>query len=738
MHESFFKIQTKRKICILFFILMMYLLGVETALSQPHQPVFSFVREVRSVRNPKGLLSGDFNGDKIPDLTSFSNNQIFLHFQKKNAIDWKTVPLRLELNLTSLAVARFDADAKWDFALLEDAPPKLEVYLLGAEEQPMLSWSTNLHRTYEQIVVGDINFDGKTDILLYGRKNLGVSVFLGTGNGLFHESDKLFTEYTFSNVKLTDFNNDGQTDVAAIDWVENRVFIFTSYGKMKFREPVILHFDDEPIRLTTAYLDTNSYIDLAVALDNKREIHTFVSDGRGDFTSMQTLQMAFPPVEIATDKFAPDEDSLLVTLMTQGEQISLVPIQNGVHSNREMLLATGNSPLSMCLFAYQQTRFKNLAIINQQQNRIRIYYNTNIPPPKENAMTYAAGYKPNDVVSFLMPNMERFGIIVSHSFNNFLTLYQQSDDGTFNGPYQLRATSLSGNISLFQKNDSTLMLVGEHTIDDHISFIEISSHTLTTKVNSFPSHHAQIIASTFKQTTGSLNLLALEEEPTTQRRNVVLFDQVTSNRFSEQQINTIPSTDLLTATGTFYSNAIHIWYASLNQRKKKLEVYSTFSVGGKDFSQSQLVFDVSSEPVTKGFLWNRDFNGDGIEDFLLLQGEPLDTLLVFVSLNKTKYVSAQMPQPNRVNIASREKLKFFDVDGDRFIDIVLDNSITKTIEVYTGNRDGTFDTPYRLISSEGLGGFTFSDVNGDSSLDLIVTDAANGYVKVITFSAQEE
>jgi hypothetical protein len=736
MFESFFKIHLPRNFfvrCIL--LLMIGFFFVESLHSQIFQLPFSIVKEIRSVRNPLGIRSGDFNGDKIPDLLSFSSTQIFFHYQLKDTIAWQTIPFHTEKKISSVATERCNSDKLWDIVLLRDSPPQVEVYLAGTREQFSLAWSVTFQHAYEHMTLGDINSDGKIDILLYGKKTLGVMVYLGNGNGTFKAASKLFSEYTFSNLKILDMNGDGISDIAAIQWVENEVLVFYAYARMKYREPVRLQFNSEPMTFSAAQVDKNGSTILWVALENEKELLALQDDGSGNFVQNHSVQLPSSPSTLITEKITSEETFSLFVLLPDISQIYLAQYEGSEGFTNGITFSSGNYPRDGCIINHQLTTFKNLAVLHTGENRIRIYYNSNISSPKEEALSYMAGSKPNGVVSF---NLGRnLNVAVSHAGSNFLLLFQRSISGVLGGPLALTTTAMTGNLLYLIKNDSTISFIGENVEENRVSTFEMHTSSFIRTITSFPSRSPQVLAATFLQKDGLLRLVVLEEDRTSHERNVVFFEQTAGGRFTEEITKEVPSENLITAAAAFESNVTYLWYTSFNKRKNRLE---TFSIQRKEHHaavQPQPIFDVPLGPVQKGFLWNQDVNNDGRPDFILLTGDPFDTLFCFVADKQGKYRPSLIPQVSPVNVLSRERLKFFDVNNDGNIDIVLDNSITKTIQVYLGKGEGTFSEPHRLISSEGFGGFTLCDINADGTLDLVVTDAANGYVKTIIMKATE-
>jgi hypothetical protein len=133
---------------------------------------------------------------------------------------------------TALTVADFNNDGWVDFAVSNAVGKAFSVALNNADGSGTftpLSQPTILPLQYQSIVAGDMNGDGKQDLVLTASDGNTVMVILGVGNGTFS------TPYKFKvgNVKnkqpaglaIADLNHDGGLDIVTADAGNNRISV---------------------------------------------------------------------------------------------------------------------------------------------------------------------------------------------------------------------------------------------------------------------------------------------------------------------------------------------------------------------------------------------------------------------------------------------------------------------------------------------------------------------------------
>jgi hypothetical protein len=80
------------------------------------------------------------------------------------------------------------------------------------------------------VAVGDLNGDGKLDLVVANQDSRNVSVLLGNGDGTFAPAVNYAVGDTPLFVAIADFNGDGKRDLAASDYASSNVSILLGNG----------------------------------------------------------------------------------------------------------------------------------------------------------------------------------------------------------------------------------------------------------------------------------------------------------------------------------------------------------------------------------------------------------------------------------------------------------------------------------------------------------------------------
>ena len=194
-------------------IVRSFLLAGLVALSCLAQPYF-LRKDILVGQHVTQVVSGDFNGDHLPDVAVVTQEGVFVLLNTGGGI--LSSPIRTDApgELFWMAVAAdFNGDGKDD--------------LVGSG-QLFLSRGDGTFRPpvaigdQEAVAPADFNGDGKMDLVISdaywsaeGFVTHGVRVLLGNGDGTFRTGPKI-SPYGPIALQVADFNRDGRPDVALL------------------------------------------------------------------------------------------------------------------------------------------------------------------------------------------------------------------------------------------------------------------------------------------------------------------------------------------------------------------------------------------------------------------------------------------------------------------------------------------------------------------------------------------
>jgi hypothetical protein len=134
--------------------------------------------------------------------------------------------------------------------------------------------------------------------------------------------------------------------------------------------------------------------------------------------------------------------------------------------------------------------------------------------------------------------------------------------------------------------------------------------------------------------------------------------------------------------------------------------------------------------VKQVFIWLVDFDNNGILDFLMQAGDPVDYLMVAKGMgnglfNDPKIITSGLP------IEERSNLQIVDVDGDGFPDIVIGSQKLGRVAWFRNRGDCNFDTEQTLAIQHDLSHYAIGDVDADGIKDLVMTLGNMGVMKIV-------
>ena len=186
---------------------------------------------------PTDLAIADFNGDRINDIAvaNSGSNTVTVLDANPDFSFAKPVATHVGVKPTALVTGDFDGDGNADLAVTHGGSHFVSVLLNGDPGSGAFTSKVNLtHRGNNApaaFTAGDVDGDGRTDLVVGNTAAGTVSVFLNRGAGVFAPATTLHLDNTPARqttaVILEDFNNDGFLDIATANSGTGDVSILT-------------------------------------------------------------------------------------------------------------------------------------------------------------------------------------------------------------------------------------------------------------------------------------------------------------------------------------------------------------------------------------------------------------------------------------------------------------------------------------------------------------------------------
>jgi VCBS repeat protein len=342
---------------------------------------------------PGSVEIADLNGDGKFDLV-VANEQsndvtILLGDGKGRFTQAKGSPFPAGRLPNDIAIGDFNRDANPDLAIANHEEKHLTVLLGdghgGFRPAPNSPVPVVVRPHTHGVAAGDVNGDGKLDLVTESWGDNEVAVLAGDGNGGFKTPPRFFRvgKMPYQRVRVGDVNGDGKTDIITTNLEGDSVTILLADGKGGVHQPVGSPFPcgDSPFNFAIGDVNNDGKPDLAIvnspssaARSGKNGLTVLLGDGRGAFKMMTGSPFATAeiPNRVAIGDVNGDGVGDIAVTSPDGNRITLFLMskKSGVVSSST--IAVGRKPKGLAMRDLNADGKADIVVTNNGANTVTV------------------------------------------------------------------------------------------------------------------------------------------------------------------------------------------------------------------------------------------------------------------------------------------------------------------------------------------------------------------------------
>jgi hypothetical protein len=178
---------------------------------------------------------------------------------------------------SSVQVGDLNGDGKPDVVTANQDLSSVGVLLGNGDGTLGTETDYNVSGSPTSVAVGDLNGDGKLDVVT--ANGASVSALLGNGDGTFQTAKQSSFGATVESLALADLNGDGNLDVVATNSSGGKVNALLGKGDGTFSPPVTATVGSDPLAVAAGDFNGDGKPDLAVANAGSANVSVLLNDG---------------------------------------------------------------------------------------------------------------------------------------------------------------------------------------------------------------------------------------------------------------------------------------------------------------------------------------------------------------------------------------------------------------------------------------------------------------------------
>ena len=639
---------------------------------------------------------------------------------------------------TSIATGDLNGDGKLDLVTTDWSSGKVTV-LLGLGNGKFAPGVDYAAGTYPgSVIVADIDGDGRPDVIVSNQSEGTVGVLLGSGNGKLQQAQTYSIGFNPASIATGDFNGKGRMDLVVSGGSSRLLAVLPNDGRGNLGKPIVHSLSKTSTSLAVADLNQDAHADLALANDDGT-ISILLGAGDGSFRSTPDVKVGQGPLSsiLAADFNRDGKVDLAVTLAGE-KQLSVLMGKGNGGFDSSVSYRVGSNPVSIALGDVDEDGIPDLVVTNQGSNSFSVLRG-NADGTFKSSLDYVAGKGPLAAVTGDFYGAGHLDLAVINYASQTVSLPLGNGDGTFRAAraysVELQPKAVAfGNLTGGKNSDLVVTnFCGSDTACGKGGTVSVMA----------ASEDGYRLASTYSLGAGPVAVALLDADGD-KKLDIVALNRkdktisillgVGDGIFQQQFTLPLAEAPIAFATGDFNHDGKADLAVLGDCGSAKCSVPGTLEIlygTGDGGFRSAITYPVDYSPtsITVGDL-NKDKNLDIIVSNSCGKSASCTasgTATVFLGDASGKFLTGKDVALGN----SPSSVALGDLSGRGVLDLLVTRSSDNTIAVLRGVGDGTFQAPAAYNVGATPGSVAIADFNGDGKLDVAVSNIADSTVSVL-------